>query len=262
MTQPLTFRLDRRLPVAVIALHGELTPLSSPVARQAVMEALAAEPTSVVVDLSGITAFEEVALTTFAALAQVASRWLGAPLLLAAPSPALAAGLRRMAVAPPLPVHPSVRAAVDVAAKEPVPLRVHLRMKPTVDAPRIARDLAYDTCWEWGLPDAATPAKIVSSELVTNAVRHAGTDVDLTITLHDHYVRVSVRDRAPKLARMQTPSESDDHGRGLLIVDSLATAWGNVSFEDGKIVWATVAQRRRPPGQRTGTSATRRHQEV
>ena len=262
MTQPLTFRLDRRLPVAVVALHGELTPLSSQVVRKAVMEALAAEPTSVVVDLSGITRVEDVALTVFPALARLAERWPGAPLLLAAAPPAVATALRRMAVAPPLPLHPTVRAAVDVAAKEPVPLRVDLRMKPTVDAPRIARDLAYDICWEWGLPDAATPAKIVSSELVTNAVRHAGTDVDVTFTLHDHFVRVSVRDRASELARMQTPSESDDRGRGLLIVDSLSTAWGNVSFEDGKTVWATVAQRRRPPGQRAGTAAARHRQEV
>lgn len=248
MTQALTYRIDRRLPVAVVCLNGEITPLSSQVARTALLDALAAEPTSVIIDLSGVTAVDDVALTVFPAMAETAAQWPGAPVLLSGPEPQVAEALRRMAVTSQLDVHPTLRAAVDVAVKEPVPQRVHARLEPTVDAPRIARDLAEDACWEWGVPEAATPVKIVSSELVTNAVRHAGTVVDLTVSLRDHGnghgVRVSVRDGTPELARMQTPTESDDHGRGLLIVDSLATAWGNVPLAKGKTVWAMVVPRR------------------
>lgn len=244
MTQPLTYRIDRRLPVAVVCLSGEITPLSSQVARAALLDALAAEPTSVIMDLSGVSAVDDVALTVFPALAETAAHWPGAPVLLSAPEPAVAEALRRMAVTPRMEVHPTLQAAVAVAAKEPVPQRVHARLEPTVDAPRIARDLAEDACWDWELPEVATPVKIVSSELVTNAVRHAGTVVDLTVSMRDHGVRVSVRDGASALARMQTPTESDDHGRGLLIVDSLATAWGNVPLGEGKTVWAMMAPRR------------------
>lgn len=262
MTQALTYRIDRRLPVAVVCLNGEITPLNSQVARTALLDALAAEPTSVIIDLSGVTAVEDVALTVFPALAEAAARWPGAPVLLSGPEPAVADALRRMAVTGRLEVHPTLRAAVDVAAKEPVPLRVHTRLEPTVDAPRIARDLAADACDEWDLPEAATPVKIVSSELVTNAVRHAGTVVDLTVSLIDRGVRVSVRDGVPQLARMQTPTESDDHGRGLLIVDSLAIAWGNVALAVGKTVWALVAPRRRPGGHPVSLAGVDHREEV
>lgn len=246
MSQPLTYRIERRLPIAVVCLTGEITALSSEVARSALAEALAPEPTSVIFDLTNVTTVDEVALSVFPAIAETAHRWPGVPVLLAGPSAEVATSLERMAVASRIPVHPTLDAALAVAAQEPVPLRVHTRLKPTVDAPRIARELAYDACRDWGIPDAATPVKIVSSELVTNAVRHAGTMVDLTVSLRDHRIRVSVRDGVTELARMQSPTESEDHGRGLLIVDSLSVAWGNVSFTQGKTVWATVAPRQRP----------------
>jgi anti-anti-sigma regulatory factor len=258
MTQPLTYQIDRRLPIAVIRLRGELTSLSSAVARGGLYEALLAEPTSVVVDLSGVTAADDVALTLFPAVANVAAQWPGAPLLLCAASPPIAGALDRMGItADRIATYPTVRAALDVAATDPVPLRVHQRLEPTVDAPRIARELTFHTCWGWGLPDLATPAKIVSSELVTNAVRHAGTVIDLTLALRDGQLRVSVRDGTQQLVRMQTPAESDDHGRGLLIVDSIATAWGNVPIADGKAVWATLrvsSRRVRSVGHLVGTA--------
>lgn len=253
MTQPLTYRIDRRLPVAVVCLDGELTPLSSQVARMALLEALVAEPTSVIIDLSGVTSVDDVALTVFPALAETAAQWPGAPVMLSSPVPEVADALDRMAVTQRLPVHSTLREAVAMAAKAPVPLRVHTRLQPTVEAPRIARELAYDACWDWGVPDAAVPVKIVSSELVTNAVRHAGTMVDVTVSLRDHRVRVSVRDGVPELARMQSPTESEEHGRGLLIVDSLAAAWGNTPFGGGKTVWATVAPRHRMSNELAGT---------
>jgi hypothetical protein len=42
------------------------------------------------------------------------------------------------------------------------------------------------------------------------------------------------------MARRQSPSESDDHGRGLLIVEAVASAWGSAPTPDGKVVWAAV----------------------
>jgi hypothetical protein len=68
--------------------------------------------------------------------------------------------------------------------------------------------------------------------------------MELRVTLRGQQLRVSVRDGVDSLARMQTPTESDDHGRGLLIVDAIASAWGNVPVGGGKVVWASV---RTPP---------------
>jgi anti-anti-sigma factor len=242
MTQPLTSRLDHRFPIAVVRLDGKLTPETAAVVRAAVLEALVEEPTSVIVDLAGLTAADHLALSVFAGAAGQAAHWPGARLLLCAPRPEVAEALARTAVVRDLPVHPSFPAALAEAAAEPVPQRVRQRLEPTVHAPRVGRELAASACVRWGLAGSSIPAEILASELVTNAVRHARTVLDLRITLRDQQLRVSVQDRAAdRLARMETPGEADDHGRGLLIVDSVATAWGNLPVPDGKVVWASLA---------------------
>lgn len=238
MTEPLTYRLDYRFPIAVVRLSGQLTPSAAAVARAAVTESLLEEPTSVIVDVAGLTAIDEVAVEVFAGVAARAAEWPGASVLLCAPPGPVATALRR--AGNPLPVYAGFGEALAEAAGDPVPRRTRQRLAPTVDAPREARELVADTCDEWGLPEAAVAAEIIASELVTNAVRHAGTAIDLRMTLRDHQLRVSVHDRNGQPARLQTPTEADDHGRGLLIIDAVASSWGNVPIADGKVVWASV----------------------
>jgi anti-anti-sigma factor len=240
MTQPLTYEIDHRFPIAVVRLQGQLTPLTSQVARAALLESLAEEPTSVIVDLSDLAVMDDVALTLFPAAATLAAEWPGAPLVLCCASPAVRGALRQMAIGDRMPIYATRDEALSAATDDPVPLRVQQRLEPTVQAPGEARELVTNACWEWGVPDTAAPARLVSSELVTNAVRHAGTSIDVTVTLREQYLRLSVRDGASEMARMQTPTESDDHGRGLLIVDTVAASWGSVPMGTGKAVWAAL----------------------
>lgn len=240
MTQPLTYRLDYRFPIAVVRMSGALTSRTAAVARTAMLESLVEEPTSVIVDLAGLTAADEVALQVFPGAAAQAAGWPGASLLLCAPRAGVAEALARSSVAHELPVHDAFGDALAVAAADPVPRRVRQRLEPTIHAPREARELVAEACLEWGLPGSAIAAEVVASELVTNAVRHAGTDMELRVTLRDQQLRVSVRDGEQRLARMQTPTEADDHGRGLLIVDAVANAWGNLPVGGGKVVWASL----------------------
>jgi anti-anti-sigma regulatory factor len=241
MTEPLTYRLDYRFPIAVVRMSGALTPQTAAVARSAVLESLVEEPTSVIVDLAGLTAADDVALQVFPGTAAQAAGWPGAAVILCAPSAPVADALERSSVGGELPVHDAFRDALAVAAADPVPQRAQERLEPTVHAPRAARELVAEACHDWGLADSAIAAEVIASELVTNAVRHAGTSIDLRVTLRDHQLRVSVRDGVgERLARMQTPAESDDHGRGLLIVDAVANAWGNVPVGEGKVVWASL----------------------
>jgi anti-anti-sigma regulatory factor/anti-sigma regulatory factor (Ser/Thr protein kinase) len=240
MTQALTYRLERRFPVAVVRLVGELTVTTSQVARSAMLESMVEEPTSIVVDLSSVTSADHLAVRVFPDLAAQARRWPGAAVLLCGALRPVADALRRASVDREVAVHTSFQAALEVAAEAPIPLRVRQRLEPASHAPRVARELAADACSDWDLLGAATSAQIVSSELVTNAVRHAGTVMDLTVSLRDRHLRVSVRDRTGRMARRQSPSESDDHGRGLLIVEAVASAWGSAPTPDGKVVWAAV----------------------
>jgi anti-anti-sigma regulatory factor len=248
MTEPLTYRLDHRFPIAVVRMRGALNAGTATVARTALLESLVEEPTSVIVDLAGLTAADDVALAVFPGAATQAAGWPGASVLLCSPRAVVAEALVRSSVATDLPVYGAFGEALAVAAADPVPLRVQERLEPTVHAPRAARELVSGACQDWGLPDSAIAAEVIASELVTNAVRHAGTSIELRVTLADQQLRVSVRDGVDRPARMQTPAESDDHGRGLLIVDTVASAWGNVPVGDGKVVWASM---RIPPNRRS-----------
>lgn len=76
------------------------------------------------------------------------------------------------------------------------------------------------------------------TELVANAVLHAGTDCEVNVSRDRDDVRVEVRDFAP--SRMPVPRNYDRDaptGRGLLLVDALTDRWGIDVDDDGKTVW-------------------------
>jgi serine/threonine-protein kinase RsbW len=108
-----------------------------------------------------------------------------------------------------------------------------------------ARDRARITLQKWGLcADACDRAVLVLSELATNAIRHGsanGCRFEVTLAL-GKTLRIAVSDADP--ARRPTPCCPDpiaDHGRGLLLVQSLTTEWGTGPHPPaGKTVWAEL----------------------
>jgi anti-sigma regulatory factor (Ser/Thr protein kinase) len=82
---------------------------------------------------------------------------------------------------------------------------------------------------------------LLVSELVTNACLHGGDPVTLRLELSRTRVRVEVEDGVPGWPGMQSPTDRDSGGRGLLIVDSLSHVWGiDQAAAGGKVVWAEV----------------------
>ena len=85
--------------------------------------------------------------------------------------------------------------------------------------------------------DADTVLLLVS-ELATNAVRHAATPWELHIACTRRTVTVEVLDHdATHKPEVQHPGPDATSGRGLLIVERLATRWGCEPRGDGKAVW-------------------------
>ena len=80
---------------------------------------------------------------------------------------------------------------------------------------------------------------LLVSEVVTNAVRHAATSFELTITVDGREVMVAVVDHdGGHRPQVRNPKPHDTSGRGLRIVDELATSWGtDVVATDAKRVW-------------------------
>ncbi|CAM5517700.1 ATP-binding protein [Streptomyces aurantiogriseus] len=90
----------------------------------------------------------------------------------------------------------------------------------------------------WGRPGQSETAELLTSELVTNALVHTDHDAVLTATVGPSGLRVEVRDFVPRRPQPRTPSAGDStHGRGLVLVQSLADAWGVRAHGVGKVVW-------------------------
>jgi anti-sigma regulatory factor (Ser/Thr protein kinase) len=125
------------------------------------------------------------------------------------------------------------------------PRRVaQLCLAPGPAAPGRARRFLEDTCRRWTAADFVADAALVVSELVTNAVRHAGTEMRVALELRDGALTVSVHDGGPGLPRIIPVAERSFGGRGLAIVVRLAEAWGVAVGDDGgKAVWCRLRPR-------------------
>jgi serine phosphatase RsbU (regulator of sigma subunit)/anti-sigma regulatory factor (Ser/Thr protein kinase) len=116
-----------------------------------------------------------------------------------------------------------------------------------------ARRLAQQTFAGWGMdPDQADLACLLVSEVVTNVVLHAAAprpasreltprrDFTLRLRRGDAAVWVEVVDRDLRLPRIRSAGENDEGGRGLYLVDQLATRWGSRPTQNGKAVWFEI----------------------
>ncbi|MEV7995184.1 ATP-binding protein [Streptomyces sp. NPDC086077] len=112
----------------------------------------------------------------------------------------------------------------------------------------LARRRVRDHLTDWGLaPDAPALADVVLlvSELATNVVRHGPrTEVEFEIAvtaLADGSCLIEVSDEGSRMPRLRSVDDDQEAGRGLHLVEHMATAWGVWSRgTHGKTVWALV----------------------
>jgi anti-sigma regulatory factor (Ser/Thr protein kinase) len=100
------------------------------------------------------------------------------------------------------------------------------------------------------LCDYAEDAGTVTSELVTNAINHAGTPAFGLQVMHlagSGAVAVIVTDSSPDPPVKHDPAEDTDHGRGLNIVEALTASWGWMPEDLGKSVYAILAPKEATP---------------
>lgn len=87
-------------------------------------------------------------------------------------------------------------------------------------------------------------ARLLVSELVTNAVQHGGGEVVLVVARRGDGLRVEVHDASPVMPVLAERSSLMERGWGLRLVAELATTWGTAPRDDGqpgKQVWFTLA---------------------
>jgi CheY-like chemotaxis protein/anti-sigma regulatory factor (Ser/Thr protein kinase) len=112
---------------------------------------------------------------------------------------------------------------------------------PAASDVAVARRFVADRCRDWGCGDVVEDAELVVSELVTNALVHGESACELRAGLSDAALRLQVIDNGHGMPDPQAATDTDEHGRGLLLVSVLSTAWGVELLPDGgKIVWAEL----------------------
>jgi anti-sigma regulatory factor (Ser/Thr protein kinase) len=143
----------------------------------------------------------------------------------------------------------------------PEPARITLPRNPSSVA--AARRFIEARAAAWSFPrPAGEQLVLIGSELVTNAVLHARTELTLTIEPRGDRVRISVKDRSQAPATLRHYPTDALTGRGLGVMAALSDRWGISAAADGKVVWAELAADgdhdaagRRPPDLRPAPPA-------
>ena len=103
-----------------------------------------------------------------------------------------------------------------------------------------ARRVVEERLAALGRPDLLDDVSVVVTELVTNAVMHARTPIELSVEASGAGVRVEVTDGSRTVPRWTPAAMSATSGRGLILVERTAREWGVEPHGSGKTVWALV----------------------
>jgi hypothetical protein len=105
-----------------------------------------------------------------------------------------------------------------------------------------ARRLVRAVLTRWGFASMTDTAELMASELVTNALRHAGGAIRLQLLIKGREGFCAVWDADPRLPAPQPPDLLADHGRGMHLIDALAHRWGACAVAGaGKVVWFSLS---------------------
>ncbi|MFF4408862.1 PAS domain S-box protein [Streptoverticillium reticulum] len=92
----------------------------------------------------------------------------------------------------------------------------------------------------WDCSAALDDARLLTSEVLTNAICHATGPIQLRVRRGTDELTVEVTDRSPQPPQPRLAEVGDESGRGLLLVDALADSWGTRPVDRGKTIWFTL----------------------
>lgn len=112
-----------------------------------------------------------------------------------------------------------------------------LELLPNPTSPGLARGFVRRVLGEAGVDQLTTEdAALLATELVTNSVIHASTDITIDVVVEDGAVCVGVTDASNAAPVLRDQDEKATTGRGLQLVDRVATEWSVVYSENSKTV--------------------------
>jgi CheY-like chemotaxis protein/anti-sigma regulatory factor (Ser/Thr protein kinase) len=147
--------------------------------------------------------------------------------------PELLEGARRLAAE----IMSLVDGAVPVAGEDAV--QWHLPADPFSGA--LARKRLRELLGRWDLDGLRDEVELLATELVNNAVVHAGSPVLVTVKRRGETLRLEVTDIGEGLPDRDDAALTDTSGRGLLLVDAISDDWGTAVNGHAKTVWFELA---------------------
>ncbi|MBV7699436.1 SpoIIE family protein phosphatase [Streptomyces sp. TRM70350] len=155
------------------------------------------------------------------------------------------------------PVGPAAQDVESRSRSSVITARAAASFEPVGRSVASARSFVRDTLQGWGYADIVDDAVVLTSELVTNAVVHAGTTADVLCLRLDDGVRIEVADHYPERevplqgSAVNMGSPDREGGRGLQLCAALAGRWGVEYTPTHKQVWFQLDLPERPVGTRT-----------
>lgn len=119
------------------------------------------------------------------------------------------------------------------------PSRATLRFDSDASSLPVARAFVLTTLRSWRASETALDdAVLVANELVANAIVHAGTSAEIVLERRGPDLVVRVCDGTTSAPQLRANTPASVGGRGLVVLDAVATEWGVVVIDAGKEVWA------------------------
>jgi hypothetical protein len=216
-------------------VRGLLSPRTATDLRDVLLKAAAEQPRGLVCDLTEAAATRE-GLTVLHVVADQVADWPSSPIAVVASAPPLLDQLDRLGLRRRMPVVGDLGQAAAALRHSPRLLLASTQLPPTVDAPAAARAFVAAALTRWQAAGIVEGARWVVSELVTNAVVHARTDMTVRVSLSGRRVGLSVSDRGRE-GRVHLDGDS----WGLRVVGQLARTWGVLPrLGDGSTVWVVL----------------------
>ncbi|MCT2590532.1 ATP-binding protein [Streptomyces sp. N2-109] len=139
----------------------------------------------------------------------------------------------------------------------PAPLAWEVTFPADTACLSAVRRVVWTRLRRWGTDrETASDAVVVASELLANAVQHGSTTGDrvrFRLAVNEGQLRIAVSDASPRPPRRRQLDEEEERGRGLFLVEALATRWGVEPAGGGKRVWASLPFASVPFAPATGT---------
>lgn len=240
--------------VTTVVIRGPWTNELRTTMAQVLRACVAETPRMIIVDLSELSDDDGESTMTWQTLARFAAqRRATIGVVVCACPPQVAERLRSSSTGCAVTTAETVAAArAALAGYLHWPQRHIMPLPPDPVMVFLGGRTVQDLCLSYGQPQLASAARLIACELISNAVDHARTDLDVAVSVRGDVLHLGVYDRHPELPVVveDEPWHPDRlqnrTGAGLWLVDAAATAWGALPWHCGKMVWATLAIERRP----------------